>query len=303
MNKFLTSVLLSITPLGPLIAAEPQVLIITGSDTFKGFIVAADKKNFLWRETEKATVTKKQSRSSASVYFYQPADFTEALELFKSRNYKDAAVKFEAVEKAYNKVDEIIGNPSTLAGFYQLECYRRMGDLEALAKKAATYSPENLLSENHKLQFEMYGVFWDEVRKQSWTRIDSIASDEKWKKRKLPGMLRAQIYYCHGLALEGQGKLTEALIAYNSAFVADFSASETISRKAATNCLNIILNHEDVKSAMKLYPTDEYNENSNGARLIREATALLSLWDKALGGGEKAPDKYKVFLRFPQKEQ
>ncbi len=306
MKKILTAALVltsSLASLTSLRAAEAEVLIMTSDDTFKGLMVAADKSNFLWRETAKSTVTRKQSRRSATVYFFQPAEFTEALELYKSRNYKDAASKFAEVEKAYNKIDEIPGNPSTLAGFYELECYRRLEDLEALNTKIAKYSPENLLQEYHKLQYEMYGVFWDAVRTKSWSRLDSIVSDDKWRKRKLPGSLRAQIAYCHGLALEGMERPTDALIAYNNAFVADFSASEELSRKSAENCLRILLNHKDVQTAMKLYPTEDYSDDSNGAQLIKEGTALLTLWEKVLGAGEKVPEKYKVFLKFPPKKQ
>lgn len=302
MKKILTSALVLSSSLSSLFAAEPRILVITEKDTFNGLMIAADKTNFLWRETEKSTVSRKQSRSNATVYFVQPPEFTEALELYKSRNYKDAATKFAAVEKAYSKVDEIPGNPSTLAGFYQLECFRRLEDLEALNAKVATFQAGNLLQENHKVQYELYSVFWDTVRGKAWPRLDSIASDDKWRTRKLPGSLRAQIAYCHGLALEGMEKWSDALIAYNNAFVADFSASEEITRKSAENCLRILLNHKDVQLAMKLYPTEDYSDDSNGAALIKEATSLLKLWDKVLGAGEKVPDKYKVFLKFPPKK-
>ena len=304
MKKILTTTsLLLINSLGSLFAAEPRVVIMTGDDVFKGLMIAADKTNFLWRESTQSTVKRKQSRSSAKVYFLQPPEFTEAMELYKSRNYKDAAVKFAETEATYSNVDKMLGNPSTLAGFYQLECYRRMGDLDALEAEIKTFTPDNLINTNHKLQYEMYSVFWDTVRTKGWTRLNSIASDEKWLDRKLPGDLRAQIAYCHGLALEGINKPTEALISYNTAFIADFSASEGIAKKATLNCLRILLADKDVQTAMKLYPTDDYSDDSNGAALIREATGLLKLWDKVLGSGEKVPDKYKVFLKFPRKNR
>jgi hypothetical protein len=53
-----------------------------------------------------------------------------------------------------------------------------------------------------------------------------------------------------------------------------------------------------VKLAMKLFGTNDYNENSNGAFLIREGVALVRLWDKSLGGGEKLPQEYKSFLKY-----
>ncbi len=52
---------------------------------------------------------------------------------------------------------------------------------------------------------------------------------------------------------------------------------------------------------MGLYTTEDYSDDSNGAMLIKEGTALLKLWDKVLGAGEKVPAKYKEFLKFPPK--
>jgi len=297
MKKILTTALLFAGSVSSLFSAEPRILIITEKDTFSGFMIAADKSNFLWRENAQSTVRRRQSQSTATVYFIQPPEFTEALDLYKGRKYKEAGEKFGEVEKAYSKINEIAGNPSTLAGFYQMECYRRLGD------KFSTFIPEKLLLENHKVQCQLYGVFWDAVRTKGWSRLDAIATDEKWRNRKLPGNLRAQIAYCHGLALEGEEKPMKALNAYNNAFVADFSASEGITRKAAENCLRILAAHKDVKTAMSLYDTEDYSDNSNGAILIKEGTALLKLWEKVLGSGEKVPAKYKVFLKYPPKNK
>ena len=67
--------------------------------------------------------------------------------------------------------------------------------------------------------------------------------------------------------------------------------------------MRIILAHEDVKTAMDLYSTEDYSDESNGAELIKEATTLLELWDKVLGGGENIPAKYKIFLKYPPKNK
>lgn len=301
MKTILTMALALSATLGSLIGAEARVLIVTDKDTFKGYMMDANATKFLWREDQKTLVTREQNIRTCTVYFLQAPEFTEALELYKSRNYKDAATKFAACTEAYSKLTEVKGNPSTLASFYEMECYRRLDDLETLAGLVGKFQPENLLHTDHKTQYEIYGVFWDAVRTKSWDRLDAICSDEKWRGRKLPGSLRAQIAYCHGLALEGAGKPIKALNAYNNAFVADFSASEEITRKSALSCLRIILDHEDVKTTMSLYPTEDYSDDSNGAALIKEATALLKLWDKVLGSGEAIPPKYKIFLKYPPK--
>lgn len=282
-------------------AKQPQILIITSEDAFSGLMVDANKTEFLWRETEKSTLTRRQRLSSCTVYFIHPPEFIEAQELFKSRNYKDAAEKFAQCAEDYGKFVEVKGNPSTLAGFYQLECHRKLEDLETLMDLAGKYDPQNLLHENHLLQYEIYQVFWDAVRTKSWDRLAAICDDPKWRNRKMPGSLRAQLAYCEGLAREGTEKPIKALNAYNGAFVADFSASEEITRKSALNCLRIIMDHPDVKTAMELYPTEDYSDDSNGAVLIKEATALLKLWDKVLGSGDPAPAKYQIFLKYPPK--
>lgn len=283
---------------------EPQILIFQDDgDGFKGFMIDSNQREFSWRENERSTDVNVQRLSTSTVYFYQPPELTEAMELYKSRNYKDAAAAFAQVAEDYDRFTEVKGNPATQAGFYELECYRKLRDLETLMTKAAEYDPQNLLHEYHQLQYEIYSIFWDAVRTKSWERLEAICADPKWRNEKLPGNIRAQLAYCEGLAKEGTGKPMEALNAYNGAFVADFSASEEITRKSAENCLRILLAHPDVKTAMNLYSSEDYSDDSNGAGLIKEATALLQLWDKVLGGGEEVPSKYKVFLEYPPKDK
>jgi len=282
---------------------DPQVLLMTDKETYTGFMVAADKTKILWKENEASTVRRQLSLATTTVYFVQPVEFTEALELFKSRNYKDARTKFAECSDLYQKVREVKGNFSTLAKFYEMECARKLGDLDGLAALYETFDPENLLHEYHKMQVKIYGIFWDAVRTQSWVRLDGLVTGDEWRKARLPGNLRAQLAYCHGLALEGMQMPIKALNAYNGAFVADFGASEEITKKAALNSLRILSKHPDVDLTMNLYKTEDYSDDSSGALLIKEGTALIKLWDKTLGAGEKLPENYKIFLKYPPKNQ
>lgn len=306
MKTIFTAALALTATVGSLVAqgdSSLQALLMTEKDTFKGYIVAADKRNILWKETENSTTRRKAGLLTTTVYFLQPAEFTEAMELYKSRNYKDAQAKFSACYEKYKSVRTVKGNYSTLAGFYEMECARRLEDLDGLAALYEKFDPENLLHEYHKTQYKIYGVFWDAVRTKSWPRLDGLVMDDEWRKARLPGNLRAQIAYCHGLALEGMKKPVKALNAYNGAFVADFAATEEIAKKAALNCMRIISAHPDVKLAMDLYKTEDYSDDSSGAFLIKEGTALLSLWEKTLGSGEKVPEQYKIFLKYPPKNK
>ena len=303
MKKFLITALLAATSTSSLLAQkEVRAFIMTPKDTFGGLIKSANEKKFIWRESEQTTRSQSQSIATSTVYFFQPPELTEALELYKSRKYQEAAEKLSAVAASYKKIEGMKGNPSSLAYFYQMECYRKLENLEKLSELSGKFRPQFLLREDFKTQQEIYSVFWEAVRTKGWDRIVSIANDDKWRKRKLPGNLRAQIAYCEGLAHEGLKQPIKALNAYNNAFVADFAASEEITRKSATNCLRIIYDHPDVKTTIKLYPTDDYSDNMNGALLIKEGIGLLKLWDQILGAGQPAPKKYQTLLKYPPKK-
>ena len=304
MKKIVTTALVLASSLGSAFAQnekEPRALMFEGDDVLKGWIVAANDKVVRYKETENSTVYRDLRLSTAKVYFLEPPEFTEAMELFKSRNYAEAKDKFEACAKIYKKVDEIKGNYSTLSSFFQMECLRKLEELAQLSPLIESLNFELLGRAEHHTQVKIYSVFWEAVRTKSWSRLDAIASDPEWRNLKVSGGLRAQMSYCHGLALEGIDKPIQALTAYNHAFVSDFAASEEITRKAALNCLRIIDNHDSVKLAKKLYNTEDHNPDSTGAFLIKEGIALIKLWDKTLGNGATLPANYKGLLRFPPK--
>jgi hypothetical protein len=194
MKTILTAAFALTASLGSALAQdEPQVLLMTDKETYSGYMVSADKTKILWKETEASTVRRQLSLATTTVYFIEPAQFTEAMELFKSRNYKDARTKFAECSTLFEKVREVKGNFSTLAKFYEMECARKLEDLDGLAALYEKFDPENLLHEYHKMQVKIYGIFWDAVRTKSWIRLDGLVMDNEWRNTRLPGNLRAQI--------------------------------------------------------------------------------------------------------------
>ena len=274
---------------------------MTDDDSFGAWIVTADRRKLRYTETENSTSYEDKLISAVNVYFLEPSAFSEAMALYRSRSYKEAHAQFGMCKDLYKKFQTVPGNYSTLAAFYQMECTRKQEDLAILDAEMEVFLADQLLHRSQKIQLEINSVFWDAVRTKAWNRIVSIGQDPKWSERKLSGGQRAQVSYCMALAYEGTKQPTKALNSYNGAFVADFSASEVITRKSALSCLRILKSHEDVLLAMKLFGTEEYSENSNGAFLIREGIALVKLWDKSLGGGAKLPDEYKIFLKYDKK--
>ncbi|MGE9268857.1 MAG: hypothetical protein ACQKBY_12245, partial [Verrucomicrobiales bacterium] len=207
----------------------------------------------------------------------------------------DARSKFAEVVTKYKKLDMLGGNYSTLAYYYQMECTRKLGELEALKELKDNFLPEPLLDASHHKQLENY-KYWDAVRTESWERLIELARSEEEKH--FPGAQRAQIAYCLGLAYENTGKTNKALTAYNEACISDFAASEEVTRKSALSIMRLLKENAEVQTAISLFGTDDFNANSNGAQLLKEGVAIAKLWGTALGGGAELPKEYADLLKY-----
>ena len=299
---FLATLILAVT-LTRLTAADAHALLVytdkvSGQDDIMPvWITAASALNIEYKTTPQGLNRTRMSRASInSIYFFEPPIFKEATELYESRDYQGAREKYALCRAAFKAVDDLPGNYGTLAGYYELESCRKLFDLEALKDLLDAYQFGSLVREHHRNQLEVYQV-WDAVRTKSWPRLDSLATkmlaEKKWISEHL-----AQLKYCHGLALEGLGRPTDALIAFNGAFTADSTASEATTKQAALACLRIIKDHDEVKLAIALWGTEDEDVNSSGYYLLQEGVALCDLWKKALGGGQALPAEHAVFLKY-----
>lgn len=274
------------------------LISIKGEFTF-AWIVDGNSQELKFTDKENSTIYKNVRISGLdSIYFMEPADYAVAMELYRSHKYLEARTKFAETAEKYKWLEEIPGNYHTLAVFYQMECYRQLGELDALKALSENFVPEPLLRETDRQQVEVY-KYWEAVRAKSWPRLIEIANSEIEKH--YPGSLRAQIGYCLGLAYEAINEPRKALNAFNEGFVSDFAASKVVVRNSALASLRMLKNNEDVQLAMKLFGTKDESPNSEGAKLLKEAVAITKLWDLALGGGEKLPDEYKTFLAYESK--
>lgn len=220
-----------------------------------------------------------------SVYLYEPPIFSDAMSLYRARNYTEAKLKFAECEVAFKAVDTLPDNYATLAGFYKMECSRRMFDLTALSSELEKYRKNGLTRENHLQQLEIY-AFWEAVRLEDWERLDRLALSPAWRNRKLPASLRVQIEYCHALALDhlaqkDPGKVTDALNAYGRAMNANAATSIEIVLEAANRALLIYSNDKDVKIAMRRWKTEDEKPNSIGHQRLLEANALVKFYQQS----------------------
>ncbi len=299
MNTLTTTLLVLCAGAGSLLAQQKEkvqaLLTINGKIT-SAYIADGNSETIRFTD-DKKSVNYKDVRISSleTVYFLEPADYTEAMGLYRSRDYTAARTKFAEVAEHYEFLQTIPGNFSTLGAFYQMECCRKLEDLDTLMKLRENFLAEPLLRETDKQQVETY-KYWDAVREKSWKRLVQFGESEK--DSQVTGSLRAQMSYCIGRAYEGLQETRNALTAYNGGFVSDFAASEVVARNSARNSLRLLKNDKDVQQAIKLFGTKNDEPGSEGSQLLKEGVALAKLWDVALGGGEKLPSEYKMFLEY-----
>lgn len=296
MNRGIVSLILSIAAAAnvgaaPAVPSFEALFIRADGTSQRAFLVTATKASLRYREAKDSSEVKDLKVTDlARIHIFEPAGYAAAIDLFQDRRYQEAKLAFAALKQSLEPIATLPDNPGTLAAFYELECLRKLGDLEGLSEALKKFNKDPLVRENHLRQIEMY-VFWDAVRTKNWSRLDALAKDRN--KQRLPGYQRAQVSYCHALALEALGRTTDALDAYNTALVADVGASEEISRKAALAILKIHHTDPEVKEALK-HPSTE--KTTPGQARLAEARAVAKLFQLSLGAGEALPEEYKGFL-------
>jgi hypothetical protein len=244
-----------------------------------------------------------------AIYFYEPQIFTDAMNLYRAKNYGEAKVKFAECEVSFKSVDSLPDNYATLGGFYKMECSRRSGDLDALSAELEKYRKDGLTRDNHYLQLEVYR-FWEAVRLKDWAHIDRLATGDSWQGRKVPSELRVQLEYCHALALdelakegpkEDSSRWGPVINAYNRVLSADATASIDLVLKAANNLMRIYAEDEGVQLAIKNWKTEHEKVSSVGYQKLMEANTLAQFY-KQVGFHEIQPliTDYEKFLNYGQ---
>lgn len=298
MKRFIIPLLLICSWMGGLYAAPTgpafeALFIREDGSSERAYIVTATKLSIRYREAVDSNEVKDLKITDvAKVHVIEPPGFALAMDLYQDRRYQEAKRAFSTLSETLEPVSTLPDNPGTRAAFYELECLRKLGDLEGLSEALKKFNKDPLVRENHLRQIEMY-VFWDAVRTKNWTRLEGLAKDRA--KQRLPDYQRAQVSYCEALALESLGRPDEALDAYNTVLVADVGASEDLARKSALAILRIHLADSEVKEALK-QPAPAAELTPGQARL-EEARAVAKLFELSLGAGDPLPDEFRILLQ------
>jgi len=219
------------------------------------------------------------------------------MDLFQSCKYDEAKAKFADIKRRYKPTETMPGNFSALGEFYEMECMRKVGDLEGVNTLMQRFKPDPLPREDQRLQVEIYG-FWDAVRTKGWSRIVAMVKD--WADRPIPANLRAQIAYCHGLALEGLKQTMPAVNAYNAALTADSGASEELAKPAALHIMRIFRADPEVQKAILRWGTEDEVKQGAGRLRLLEASAVAHLYLKYIS--KEIPPECRDLLKYKEQE-
>jgi tetratricopeptide (TPR) repeat protein len=214
-------------------------------------------------------------------------EFRCAMNLYQGRKYQEAKAAFVQIK--------IRRKSPVSAAFYELECLRKLGDLEGLAHASAIFVKDPSLGGNRLRQLEI-NALWEDVRTKNWARLEQRAASRAGDN--LPGDQRAQVAYCHGLALENLNRPVAALNAYNTAMIADAGASEEVARQAALKVLRLHQADPEVQAAIANWGAPVGNQGSDGNSRLREAAAVAALFELTLGAGTPLPAEFKGFLKY-----
>jgi hypothetical protein len=277
--------------------AQVAAMLVTEDGTQPAWIMEASKNAIRYRESEVAVDTQVAQRADIKhIYLYEPRDLAAAMDLYQARKYEEAKAAFIAVKERYQPLATLENSPSTLAAFYEMECLRKLGDLDGLEKALQKFDKRQLTNENHQRQVDLY-VMWRVLHSKNWQSVDNLAKERA--KTRLPGDQRAQVSYCHGRALEQLERPAEAILAYQTALVADSGASEEITRQAALRILAVLSKDEDVQRAIRDWGKPTENKNSPGYNKLLQASAMALLYETlSLGGGSPLPDEFKELKKY-----
>ena len=303
MNRIfcrLLTALLLVSPARAQKSAEPQTALLVFVEEarapLKVVLVDASTSVIHYRKSAESPDLSSVDRSVLkSVYLFEPRIYHDAMKFYRARNYAEARELFAESKRSYQSTSALPDNFSSLGAFYELECYRRLGDLEGLAKALEGFRKASLTRENQLSQMALY-VFWDAVRTKSWERIVALAAERL--NDKLPSGQRAQIAFCSAKAHEELGQLDMALNAYNVAMVVDIGTSEEIAGQAACAVMRIHLADPEVQRAIQTWGSAEENRNSRGFRKLQEAAAVAVLYQMTLGGGKALPGPFSQLPSF-----
>ena len=291
LSTFLTSIVL------PLSAETlARAIVISGGRSDEVLLTKASKTQLFYKNRARDTADRTIDRNLVSnVYFFRTESYQRAFEAYAKGEFKIAKELFKGCKEEFATFDSIPGDYSSLSAYYEMECARRLGDLEASMTLFKSFRPEKLINESQRSQLEIYSI-WENVSAESWDKVLTLA--RLLEKKKLPGYQQAQISYCQGLAYQGKGEKDQAIAKYNEGIaLSEFREPELI-ENASEKIIDILLQNEKVGELLKKAgKIKEENKFDQAYQDLKQASALALVWDSLTNQTRDLPSKYKKLLK------
>lgn len=301
MKTFTKALLIAAFAASPLSAKPaPAKLIIDDTDFEDVFLVAASDTKVRFQRSEFGQSTEDMEREFIqSIYFIEPDEFAAAKRTFDLGDYETALKQMQAVKREYRTLNNLPGNYSSLAGFYEMECLRNLGRLTELKEARLNFDPTGLTRQYQREQIDLYRL-WEQMADESWRSLANTAPDLALSTR-VSG-LRAQYGYLGGMGMMNASQPIKALNSFAIAMTADGGASKKIARESAIQSLEILLADESTTFAreQEAAGAEDYNPQSVGALRNVQAGAVITVYENSFGIGYPLPEKFEVFRKYVQ---
>jgi len=300
MKRFLivaASALLIMQPGG--VAAQTRIeaiLVPNEGGPIRVWITSVGTTGIRYYQTAQTTSVSELALSQArTIFFPESQSFVGAMQQFRGRDYRAAAGSFAKVAAEFEIVRPLPNNPSSRAAFFEIECYRLLGDYTKMSEKMGAFNKSGISRENELRQLDL-NLMWEAVGRKAWDRLENLVREHA--NTRMPGNQRAQVAYCTGLVHENKGEIKEAIAAYNEAMIVDAAASEVVARMAALAILGIHHADPDVKAARDAWGSDDLKPSSPGYAKLLEAGAVARIYETFIGAGAPLPDQFKAYLDY-----
>lgn len=284
-------------------AGEPmtRALISARGAAKNAYIVAANDRGM----RIKSTVTEAGEGTTLPLtevkyFIYEPAEFRDAYDALKNKNYNEAIKLFRALQEANKHLTGLPWNYGAYAQFYEMEAQRLLGNIPEMLKIDRASLKKTLPMESVRTQISINDI-WDKYAKSDWTGL--LSDSQKMidsRKDKLSTSQLAQLYFLLASANEGLKKTAEALDLYSIAAIIDGYNSPEITEKALLQSLKILGQNPAVATYMAGSP-----DPAKVAPIpVQEMANIANLWKNTLTLNNPLPKQYEAFLPFykaPQK--
>lgn len=170
----------------------------------------------------------------------EPDAWTRAMQWYDLGRFAEAAAIFEQVAAEANRSRfyyPVPGNYSTRAHRRLLDCHRRMGDAEAVARELEKFEPDRMPKAEREVPPAL--LVWAAAGEEDWTRVTQLTS--RFESEVSPGSEQGtEIAYLSGLAHEQQGAVREAVVAYGQAYSLNAATDPRLSRLALERSINLV---------------------------------------------------------------